>query len=444
MQFTDSLFILFYGLEMKESILHYVWQQKLFSIQHLSSTEGERLEVIDVGKFNTDAGPDFFNAKIKIGSTIWAGNIEIHQRSSDWFKHHHQADKSYDTVILHVVQKADTEIFRTDGEKIPQLELTFPQEIELNYKQLLEEKKWISCADKVGDIPSIFIQSWKTFLLTERLEHKMESIQHLLHENKQHWEEAFYIVLAQNFGFSTNALPFKNLAKSIPLSVLSKHKDQLLQLEALLFGQAGLLDENSTDVYLLQLKKEHLFLQSKYALQPLSEGQWKLLRLRPDNFPHIRIAQFAALIHSSSKLFSKILDCPDIAYLHSLFNAEPSGYWQNHYVFGIESPAKKKKIGAQSVNGIIINTVVPFVFCYAYQKNDQALKDKALQLLETLPVEHNSIVSGWESLGIHATSAFDSQALIQLKKCYCDDKKCLRCRIGHKVLTISQKSSLNN
>ena len=424
---------------MKESILHYVWQQKLFSIQHLSSTEGERLEVIDVGKFNTDAGPDFFNAKIKIGLTIWAGNIEIHQNSSDWFKHHHQADKSYDTVILHVVQKADTEIFRTDGEKIPQLELTFPQEIELNYKQLLEEKKWISCADKVGDIPSIFIQSWKTFLLTERLEHKMESIHQLLHDNKQHWEEAFYSVLAQNFGFSTNALPFKNLAKSIPLSVLSKHKDQLLQLEALLFGQAGLLDENSTDTYLLSLKKEYFFLQSKYALQPLSKGQWKLLRLRPVNFPHIRIAQFAAFIHSSSKLFSKIIDHPDIAYLHSLFNAEPSAYWQNHYVFGVESPAKKKKIGTQSVNGIIINTVVPFLFCYASQKNDQALKDKVLQLLETLPVEHNSIVSGWDSLGIHARSAFDSQALIQLKKCYCDDKKCLRCRIGHKVLTISQE-----
>lgn len=423
---------------MKESILHYIWQQKLFAAHDMKTTTGEDVEVIDVGKLNTDAGPDFFNAKIRIGDTLWAGNVEIHSRSTDWSKHNHHSDKAYDSVILHVVNEADADVFRIDGENIPQVELVYSKKIEMAYEQLIHEQKWIPCADKIMVVPSIFIQSWKNALLMERLEQKMLAIETLLNANNQHWEEAFYITLARNFGFGTNSQAFENLAKSTPLTVLGKHKDNLFQLEALLFGQAGLLQADNQDEYVVGLKKEYEFLSVKFDLQPMNAVQWKLLRLRPDNFPHVRIAQFAALIHASSKLFSKILENPDVSFLRTLFACKPSDYWQAHYLFAHESYKKEKKLGTQSINVILINTVVPFLFCYAYQKNNQILKDRALELLEQIPAEKNAIISGWLHLGLKLESAYDSQALLHLKKNYCDDKKCLRCRIGNKVLTMNK------
>lgn len=421
---------------MKESILHYVWQNKLFVSQEIKTTDGERVEIIDVGRINTDAGPDFFNAKIKIGDTLWAGNVEIHTVSSEWNKHNHQQDKAYDSVILHVVLQADSDVYRIDGTKIPQLELKFPQQIETNYELLFSQQKWIPCADKIDQVPSIVIQSWKNALLTERLEQKMSAIESLLNENNRHWEEAFYITLARSFGFGTNSQAFESLAKSLPLSVLGKHKDQLFQLEALLFGQAGLLDLETYDDYSANLKKEYEFLRAKYELNPLEKSQWKLLRLRPDNFPHVRIAQFAVLIHSSTKLFSKITENPNLAYIRTLFAYETSTYWKANYLFGRESKVRTKRLGEQSINGLIINTVVPFLFCYADQKKNDDLKDRALQILEQLESEQNAIITGWRSLGLHVDNAFDSQSLLQLKKSYCDEKKCLRCRIGHKILTL--------
>ena len=421
---------------MKESILHYVWQNKLLTAHNLKTTDAETVEIIDVGRINTDAGPDFFNAKVKIGDTVWAGNVEIHTNSSDWNKHNHQTDSAYNNVILHVVHKADCEVYRADGENIPQLELTFPQQIKDNYEQLFSTSKWIPCADKINLVPSVFIQSWKNALLTERLEQKMNAIETLLADNNQHWEEAFYIILARSFGFGTNSQAFESLAKSLPVSVLGKHKDNLFQLEALLFGQAGLLTQNETDSYAVELKREYNFLRLKFDLNPINGSQWKLLRLRPDNFPHIRIAQFAALIHSSSKLFSKIVEQPNLDYLKQLFACEPADFWKNHYLFSDESRLKEKKLGVQSINCILINTVVPFLFCYASHKNDEELKDKAVQILEQIPPERNSIVTNWQNIGLSSHSAYDSQALLQLKKQYCDEKKCLRCRIGHKVLTL--------
>jgi len=421
---------------MKESILHYVWQNKLFVSQEIKTTDGERVEIIDVGRINTDAGPDFFNAKIKIGDTLWAGNVEVHTVSSEWNKHNHQQDKAYDSVILHVVLQADSDVYRIDGTKIPQLELKFPQQIETNYELLFSQQKWIPCADKIDQVPSIVIQSWKNALLTERLEQKMSAIESLLNENNRHWEEAFYITLARSFGFGTNSQAFESLAKSLPLSVLGKHKDQLFQLEALLFGQAGLLDLETYDDYSANLKKEYEFLRAKYELNPLEKSQWKLLRLRPDNFPHVRIAQFAALIHSSTKLFSKITENPNLTYIRTLFAYETSTYWKANYLFGRESKVRTKRLGEQSINGLIINTVVPFLFCYADQKKNDDLKDRALQILEQLESEQNAIITGWRSLGLHVDNAFDSQSLLQLKKSYCDEKKCLRCRIGHKILTL--------
>lgn len=420
---------------MKELLLHYIWQHKLYIANDLRTTEGELIEILNVGKHNTDAGPDYFNAKIKIGETLWAGNVEIHTHSSDWIKHHHHTDKNYNSIILHVVDKVDTEIHRLDGAKIPQLELKYPELIVLKYEKLLSEEKWVACESKIADVPSIFIQSWKNALLTERLEQKSSAIHTLLVDHQQDWEEVFYICLARNFGFGTNSQAFESLARTLALSILGKHKDNLFQIEALLFGQSGLLTFGDGDEYASKLKKEYEFLASKYKLQAIDGTQWKKMRLRPDNFPHIRIAQFAALIHSASKLFSKIVEQASIEQLRSVFACQPSEYWQAHYIFGKRSPIKNKSLGAQSINGILINSVVPLLFCYADIKEDETLKEKAVHLLDQIPAEQNNIITGWAKLGIDSITAYDSQALIQLKKMYCDERNCLRCRIGHKVLS---------
>ncbi len=341
----------------------------------------------------------------------------------------------YDSVVLHVVKKADIDVFRIDGEKIPQLELIYPEAIEQNYEALINDKKWIPCADKIAEVPSIFIHSWKNALLAERLLLKTSSIHNLLSENNQHWEEAFYITLARSFGFGTNSQAFEMLAKSLPISILGKHKNDLFQIEALLFGQAGLLEHGNFDDYQQKLKKEYDFLKVKYELKPIDGSQWKLLRLRPDNFPHVRIAQFAAIVHGSSKLLSKIIEQPELDYLLTLFRCEPSEYWKKHYLFGEESKEKSKKLGKSSIYSLLINTVVPFVFCYSADKGNEELKEKALNLLDKIPAEQNAVVTGWKDIGMEVNSAYDSQAFLQLKKMYCDGKNCLRCRVGHKVLT---------
>lgn len=422
---------------MNEKFLHYIWQHKLLVANHFKTEDGESIEVIDPGKLNTDAGPDFFNAKLKIGNTLWAGNVEIHVHASDWSKHLHNTDKVYDSVILHVVQEIDAAVHRTTGEKIIQAQLAFPAYLEKNYEALLADTQWIACANKLQEIDAIFIHSFLNATLTERLTNKADFILSLLQDTKQNWEEAFYIVLARNFGFGTNSDAFELLAKSLPQSNLSKHKDNLFQLEALLFGQSGLLQlqKKQPDEYQLALQKEYAFLQSKFNLTPIDGKFWKMLRLRPTNFPYIRLAQFAALTHQSSKLFSKIIENPSLKELQKLFNCEPSSYWGSHYQFGEICPMKSKKLGKAAIDILLINTVVPFLFCYGKSKQNETLQDAAINLLEKLPAEKNNITENWKWLGIKAQSAFDSQALLQLKKHYCDDKKCLRCRIGHKVLS---------
>ncbi len=422
---------------MKESILHYIWQFRLFPVQDLKTTDGQTVEIIDPGKPNTDAGPDFFNAKIKIDNTLWAGNIEIHSLSSDWVRHHHTTDKAYDNVILHVVNKADANVFRTNGDSVAQLELAVPDHIRINYDELLREKKWIPCADKIHQVPLFLVNDWKNSLLVERLEQKTEMIETLLSQSNNHWEEAFYVSMARSFGFGTNSEAFERLARSLPMSILAKHKDNIFQLEAMLFGQAGLLENTVNDEYQLNLQKEYRFLQSKYQLKPIESSEWKLLRLRPDNFPHVRLSQFAALIHRSTKLFSKIIESDNLQVMRGLFICEVSDYWKKHFLFGKESSVSGKRLGSKSIDILLINTVVPFLFAYFKKKNSD--NDIALKLLELIPAEKNVIIRKWMELGIGAFSAFDSQALLQLKKKYCDEKKCLRCRIGHKVLSCPQK-----
>ncbi|WP_340114489.1 DUF2851 family protein [Maribellus mangrovi] len=421
---------------MPEEFLQYIWENRLF-ITEVKTEAGDRLEIIDQGKRNTDAGPDFFNARIRIDNTIWAGNIEIHQKASDWLKHGHQKDKAYDNVILHVVESPDVEVSRTDGTPIPALHLQYSEKLANNYRHLLDSKTWIPCEDQFHKIDPVLLQLGFNRLMIERLENKTGEILAKLKQNNNDWNETFYQILARTFGFKVNALPFELLAKSLPISILGKHKDNLFQLEALLFGNSGLLNQQLLgDDYYIRLREEYSFLYKKYGLKAIEGHLWKFLRLRPVNFPTVRIAQLAAIIHGSDTLFSKILEAKNLQELTDLFRVKASDYWDTHYNFNKLSKRKvSKELGDTSIQIAIINVVIPMLFVYGERQNKPALKNRALELLEQLPAEKNSIIGKWSELGIKARSAFESQALLQLKNNYCEQKKCLNCQIGAKLLT---------
>ncbi len=424
---------------MTEEFLHYVWKLRLFTNKTI---DNEIFEVVSIGEHNHDAGPDFFNAKIKIGNTVWAGNVEIHVNSSDWHKHNHDIDAAYDNVILQLVNKNDATVTRTNGSDIPTLVLEYPETLFMNYSQLLENSKqlWISCENDLQKVDSFVISFWLNQLLVERLESKANQIQIVLEQNQNNWEETFYQLLARNFGFKTNALPFEMLAKSLPINYLAKHKNSLLQLEALLFGQAGFLNEAS-DEYSQSLQKEYQFLQQKFNLIPLEKHLWKFARMRPYNFPTVRIAQFAALIHHSSALFSKTLGSNEIKQIYSLFQIKPSEYWLQHFNFGKTSIASDKHITDDIINNLIINTLIPFLFVYGTRKGDESYKQKALNFLEELPAESNSLISNWQKIGVNCNNAYDSQALLQLKNEYCAKNRCIHCQIGSKLIQIQNESA---
>ena len=423
---------------MKEELLHYVWQHRLFATEQLKTTNGETIEIIDCGKKNEDAGPDFFNAKIKIGKTLWVGNVEIHAASSEWMQHNHHKDKSYDSVILHVVEKANAIVYRQNGEEIPQMEITIKKEVKERHEQLLASETWIRCEPWWNRLPPEFIHIYLSRLLNGRFIRKTEAIMEHLAQNNNNWEETFYIFLARNFGMNTNSLPFEMLAKSLPLALLGKHKNSLLQIEAMLFGQAGLLNStknNDDDKYFQILQREYAFLSHKFSLSPIDSSLWKFAKIHPANFPHIRLAQFAALIHQSRKLFSKLLETNGPDKLRDLFQCKASPYWETHYSFGESSTKRTKTIGEKSIDTLLINTVVPFLFAYSVKKEIPEAQEKAYTLLEKIAPEQNSIIEKWETLGIKARSAYETQALLELKKQYCDEKRCLQCGIGHKLLS---------
>jgi hypothetical protein len=428
--------------EISEEFLHYIWENRLFYENDLRTTDGQQLEVIQIGKRKTDSGPDFFNSRIRINDTVWVGNIEIHRNSSDWKKHQHHINKSYDNVILHVVENFEGNISRSNGEVIPTLEISYPLQIKNNYEKLLESKSWIACQDQFYKSDPILLQLGFNRLMIERLEDKTSQILLQLKQNNNDWNETFYQMMARMFGFKVNALPFDLLAKSLPLQILGKHKNNLHQIEALLFGNSGLLNEQLLgDEYFLELRNEYSFLYKKYELKPIEGHLWKFMRMRPGNFPTVRISQFAALIYRSHGLLSKVLEIDKIESLKELFIVRASEYWNNHYHFKKSSKLYAiKELGETSVNTIIINVVVPFLFVYGEKQNRNELKNRALEFLDNIPSESNSIVSGWQKLGVETRSAFETQALIQLKNKYCEKKKCLNCHIGVKILkTIPDK-----
>jgi hypothetical protein len=421
---------------MKEEFLQFIWKYGLFNKSDLKTTDGRAVEIISNGQPNSDSGPDFFNAKIRIGETTWAGNIEVHQKSSHWFQHRHDQDAAYDNVILHVVEMHDRPV-HVKNHELPALEITYPAEIMENYEQLLKSKRWIACEERLPEVDPFILRFWFSSLMVERLESKTGDILAILAHNKNNWNETFYQLLARNFGMKTNALPFELLAKSLPLQVLSKHKNDLFQLEALLFGQSGLLNETLLgDDYFLALRKEYSFLYKKYSLSGIESHLWKFMRLRPINFPTVRIAQLAMLVHHSSALFSRILETEDLDELRKLFGVKASEYWNTHYRFNKISPENQPKVlGETAFNNLVINTIVPLLFVYGDQHMDQAMKDRALFMLEKLEPESNQIIRKWNELGIESRTAFETQALLQLKNKYCDAKKCLNCQLGAKIIT---------
>ena len=417
-----------------EQLLHYVWKHKIFPLKELKTTTGQQVEVIDTGLANTDAGPDFFNAKLKLDGVLWIGNIEIHERSSDWFKHGHHADAGYNSVILHIASEIDTEISRSNGERIPQIQLICPEAVRTNYKELLETDSHPPCYRIIPSLPPFTAHSWMTALQMERFEQKATLLNERLKRCQGNWEDAFFITLARNFGFGLNGDAFETWAHRLPFRAVDKHRNDLFQIEAIFFGQAGILEDSDGDGYYLRLKKEYTYLQHKFGLIPMDASLWRFLRLRPANFPHIRIAQLACLYHRAYGLLSRIMETETLQGVRDILKGGTSEYWLTHYTFGGSSPSRPKTLSNTSLDLLIINTVVTFLYAYGLHKGNRVLCARAGSFLEELKAENNYITRMWEQCGMKASNAADSQALIQLKKEYCDKKKCLYCRIGYEYL----------
>ncbi|MFA4869735.1 MAG: DUF2851 family protein [Pedobacter sp.] len=424
-------------MDFNEDFLHFIWKYRLFNSKKLVCSDGEELQVLHPGFLNTHAGPDFSDAKLIIDQTVWVGHVEIHLKSSDWLLHGHQNDAFYDAVILHVVYEHDSPIYRTDGSLVPVLVLEglFLNRILDNYKALIANANYFPCERHIGSLDQIHIYSFLSRIVVERFEQKAEEVFEKLNSNRGDWEQVFYCFLARNFGFKVNAVPFELLAIVMPLHILSKHKNNALQIEALLFGQAGFLEQEFFESYPLQLQREYLFLKKKYRLVPMNAAVWKFLRMRPQNFPTVRIAQFAALIVKSSQLFSKMLRMERLSDLHAIFNDLPvNDYWLTHYHFNKTTNRVVVQPGKGSIDNIIINTVCLFLFCYGKYTDQSGLSDRASDFLERIPSECNVIVNQYNSAGFDVPNALTSQALLQLNKYYCNEKKCLNCTLGLKIL----------
>jgi hypothetical protein len=416
---------------MTEDFLHYLWKFRMVG-EKLWSVGGEELLVISPGEHNPDAGPDFLNARLVLGGTTWAGNVEIHVRSSDWRRHRHERDLAYDNVILHVVFDNDLDIHRKSGEIIPAVELRDHCHGEAfeKYNHFLNNHLWIPCAASLREVRQVLLDDWLTSLTVMRLERKCAELKQLLDFNSGDWQQAFFEALASTMGFRINKQPFELMARQTPVNCLLRHKDQLLQVEAMLFGQAGLLAGHHNDDYPKALKQEYFHLRHKFSLEPVSGHLWKFMRIRPNNFPTIRLAQLAMLFHRHANPVGEILEAQDIHQLRQIFALEVSDYWKSHYFFDRPSKLSGKAMSDSTIDLVMINNVIPFLFLYGEKNGKPVLKEKALQMLENIPPETNRVTNGFAGFGVTAANASQSQAMLELKNQYCDVKKCLQCRIG--------------
>jgi hypothetical protein len=420
---------------MKEEFLHFLWKNRMFEPERPVTSEGESIEIVSVGRHNIHAGPDFFDARVKIGNTLWAGNVEIHLRASDWNRHGHQSDPRYRNTILHVVAENDLVICNNAGSPIPTIEIGWPLWIEYNYQALLQKHDWVNCASQLYKIDPFRIRFFLNGMAIDRLQQKIGAIDQLLEDSKGDWGETFYRFLARSFGFRQNGDPFEMLARSLPLSLLQKHKDQLFQLEALLFGQSGLCHELLLpEEYPLSLKMEYEFLAGKYGLHPIAGHLWKFMRMHPLNFPTIRLAQFAGVLHNCPTLFSTVIRLEHVEDYRRMFRVETSPFWDHHYTFLKPSVNQRKGMGEDSFQLILVNVLVPFLFLYGERTNKPELQERALKMMEELPAENNTLLRHWAMAGVEASNALESQALIHLHHAYCEPKRCLECSIGQRII----------
>lgn len=423
---------------MKEDFLHYIWKFKKFNFGRALTVKGEPVTLIDPGMANVNSGPDFFNAKLKIGEQLWAGNVEIHINSSHWYEHHHEQDEAYDNVILHVVWEDDMEIFRKNNTLLPTMELKdlVPPSTLQNYRELLlaPNGSWINCETEFGSFDNFDFQNWMERLYLERLETKAEVLLDLLKRYDNDWEAVLFRLIGKNFGLKVNGGAFISMAQSFDFKVVRKCRESLLSLEALLLGQSGQLDAGAEDVYYNQLKSEYQFLKKKFRLDNKYVERPKFFRLRPDNFPGLRLAQLAALYHKVPHLFSAVVEAGSVNELRQIFAVEPSEFWKTHYTFERAHAARKKKLSAAFVDLLIINSLLPVRFSYE-KHTGTGDPSVIINMIEELKAERNSVITKFNTIRPgSAITALDSQALLQLKHNYCDKNACLQCNLGIKLL----------
>lgn len=421
-----------------EYLLHYTWKHRLFPFGDMVTTHGDKVEVMSVGMHNSDGGPDFIGARLKIGGVEWAGNVEIHMRSSDWYRHHHDTDAAYDTVVLHVVGEADCEVYTHSGVCLPQLVLRVPDEVNENYERLNHADSHPRCQAVLRLLPRVSITSWLSSLCVERLHSRVDQLDVRRGQLGQSWEDVAFVTVARNFGFGKNGDAFERWAMALSTSAMNKHRDDLFQVEALFFGTAGLLaaeaDASMPDYY-RRLQAEWKYLSRKFGLKPIDATAWQFLRMRPQNFPYTRIAQLAMLYHDGCLGMSRIMGAQNVEELMPLFDTSLSHFWQTHYTFSSEPVRRRSgQLSDASKRLIILNSVVPLLFAYGRYRSDTALVDRALSLLDELPAESNHITRQWQQAGVECRSAADSQALYQLTTRYCEAKDCLHCRFGHEYM----------
>lgn len=420
---------------MKEDFLHYVWKyQKLTSLE-LQTVKGETISILHPGYYLETAGPDFFNAQIIIANQKWAGNIEIHVKSSDWYLHNHERDIAYNNVILHVVWEHDSDVFAPNNQEIPVMEIRnyVNKELLFSYKNLIAQKSWIYCENQIQEVNSFVVSNWQERLFFERLERKSQYVFDNLVVTQNDWESVLFLLLAKNFGLNTNGVSFFKIAQSIPFSVIRKEASDLQNLEALFFGMAGLLDYDKEDTYFKDLQFRFYYLLQKYAIERVNIEPLQFFKHRPDNFPTIRLAQFASLYHQEKHLFSKITYEFSLPLLYERFAVTTSEYWQTHYQFDKISPKKSKKLTKSFIDLLLINTIIPIQFAYAKNQGKE-ITEELIALMQSLDSEKNAILDKFKSIGISTKNAFEAQTLLQLKSEYCNKSRCLDCAIGSELL----------
>lgn len=423
-------------IKVVEKLYQYLWKSRMFG-RKLRENNGNSVEVIDPGILNSDSGPDFFNSKIKVNGTEWIGNIEIHVKASDWYRHGHQNDPAYDNVILHVVGVSDKKVYRRDGSLIPQVELTMPEGFFRTFSILETDADAVRCASSLPYLPKLNVTDWLETLSIERIQSKARKVKDIYDSSGHNWEQTTFTLLARGLGFGLNSEPFEMLGRSLPLKILHHHSDNPLQLQALLFGQAAMLDSSLYifDEYYQLLCREYYFLARKYGLRPMRPGLWKYAKTRPQNFPHRRIAFLAKACEGGFSLFSDLISAmPDEDKARELFSWNLEGYWHEHFSFDHEARAAADSLSRNSVTLLLINVLVPIIYTYSALRCDPDLGERAVNFLSSLPPESNAIIRGWQYYGIQADDALRSQALIHLRKEYCDRRKCLYCRFGHHIL----------